>query len=106
MMPKNKNFDGRRTKLNEYLRNTMHLLTLDEVTDELMVELELETLHKRTVWDDIQYFIKFKNAPIKNIKLGKGRFGIMMMPIFRLIRFHLMQMNYSYYKRRWILLQP
>ena len=70
-MPKNKNFDGRRTKLNEYLRNTMHPLTLDEMTDQLMVDLELETLHKRTVQEDFKFFKKIHKAPIKKRKIGK-----------------------------------
>ena len=70
-MPDNKNFDKRKIKINEYLRNTMHPLTLDEMTDELIVELELETLHKRTVVEDIKYFKKFYQAPVKKHKIGK-----------------------------------
>ena len=70
-MPDNKNFDKRKIKINEYLRNNMHPLTLDEMTDDLIVELELETLHKRTVWEDIQHFKNFHNAPIKKYKIGK-----------------------------------
>ena len=70
-MPDNKNFDKRKIKINEYLRNTMHPLTLDEMTDELIVELELETLHKRTVVEDIKYFKNFYQAPIKKHKIGK-----------------------------------
>uniref|UniRef100_UPI002658667B helix-turn-helix transcriptional regulator n=1 Tax=Ferruginibacter sp. TaxID=1940288 RepID=UPI002658667B len=71
IMPDNKNFEKRKIKLNEYLRNTMHPLTLDEMTDELMVDLELETLHKRTVQEDLKFFKKNHKAPIKKRKIGK-----------------------------------
>ena len=70
-MPDNKNFDKRKIKINEYLRNTMHPLTLDEMTDELIVELELDSLDKRTVQEDIKYFKNFYQAPIKKHKIGK-----------------------------------
>ncbi|MBC7629197.1 YafY family protein [Ferruginibacter sp.] len=70
-MPDNKNFDKRKIKINEYLRNNMHPLTLDEMTDDLIVELELKTLHKRTVQEDIKFLKNSQNAPIKKRKIGK-----------------------------------
>jgi len=70
-MPTSKNFDKRKVKLNEYLRNGMHPLTLDEMTDALIEELELDSLDKRTVWDDIQHLKKNNKAPIEKRKIGK-----------------------------------
>ncbi len=69
-MPTNKNFDKRRSKLDEYLRNGMHPLTLAEIRDALIAELEIDSLDKRTVQEDIKHFRKFHNAPIESLKIG------------------------------------
>ena len=69
-MPSNKNFDKRRVKLDEYLRNKMHPLTLDEIAEKLAVDLGLESLSKRTVQDDIKHLKKNYNAPIVNARIG------------------------------------
>lgn len=70
-MPPSKSFDKRKIKLNEYLRNGMNPLTLDEIRDNLIEELELEDLDKRTIQEDIKHFIKYHKAPIKKHKIGK-----------------------------------
>jgi len=70
-MPLYKSFDKRTIKLNSYLRNTMHPLTLDEIVERLIEELELKSLDKRTVQNDLTHLIKAHNAPIIKKKIGK-----------------------------------
>lgn len=69
-MPLSKNFDKRRVKLDEYFRNGMNPLTLDEITDKLILDLDLESLDKRTVQDDIKHFKKVHDAPIVSLRNG------------------------------------
>ena len=69
-MPPGKNFDKRRVKLDEYFRNGMNPLTLDEITDKLILDLDLESLDKRTVQDDIKHLQKVHKAPIVSLRKG------------------------------------
>lgn len=69
-MPLNRNFDRRKIKIDEYLRNGLHQLTLAEITEKLIIDLGLETLDKRTVQDDIKHLKKIYNAPIVSKRSG------------------------------------
>ena len=71
-MPPSKSFDRRKIKLNEYLRNNLHLLTLDDMVDRLITDLGLNSLDKRTVQNDLKHLREECGAPIKSKKLAKG----------------------------------
>ena len=57
-------------KLNEYFRNTLHPLTLDELTEKLIEDLGLDSLTSRTVQGDKKYLEDYYDAEFKKIKKG------------------------------------
>ena len=57
-------------KLNEYFRNTLNPLTLDELTEKLIEDLGFDSLSSRTVQADIKYLEDYYNAEFKKIKKG------------------------------------
>ena len=61
---------GRFRKLNEYFRNTLHPLTLDELTEKLIEDLGLDSLSTRTVQADRKYIEDHYGAEFKKIKKG------------------------------------
>ena len=69
-MPIQKSQLDRFRKLNEYFRNTLHPLTLDELTEKLIGDLGLVSLSKRTTHTDKEYLKDNYNAPIIKIKRG------------------------------------
>ena len=69
-MPTNKHFSDRINKLNEYFRNTMRPLTLDEIIEKLEDDLRLESISKRTVQQDITHLQEQYPDEIKRIRQG------------------------------------
>lgn len=69
-MPIQKSQLDRFRKLNEYFRNNLRPMTLDELAEKLIEDLGLSSLTTRTVQADIKYLKSHYNAKFKKIKTG------------------------------------